>query len=102
MKTAAAIAGAVALGPLLLLAPILAATAGAASAQAGCAGGDAQAVDADAVAKQVQSILEGDGKASVSLPGLENPKEQIPNAKTIQSTGVAMKVPPRGQVVAAT
>ncbi|MEU6015075.1 C40 family peptidase [Streptomyces sp. NPDC047515] len=100
MKAGAAIVGSVALGPLLLIAPLAMALAGASSAQAACASGDAQAVDTAAVAKQVESILKGGGKATVSVPGLDDPAEQIPNAKTIQATGVAMKVPARGQVVA--
>ncbi|WP_411573531.1 C40 family peptidase [Streptomyces fradiae] len=100
MKAGAAIVGAVALGPLLLVAPLAMALAGASSAQAACANGNTQAVDSAAVAKQVDSILKGDGKATVSVPGLDDPSEQIPNAKTIQATGVAMKVPARGQVVA--
>ncbi|MFF3631613.1 C40 family peptidase [Streptomyces sp. NPDC002164] len=100
MKAGAAIVGAVALGPLLLVAPLAMALAGASSAQAACANGNTQAVDSAAVAKQVESILKGGGKATVSVPGLDDPAEQIPNAKTIQATGVAMKVPARGQVVA--
>ncbi|CAM5465286.1 hypothetical protein GCM10010345_13980 [Streptomyces canarius] len=100
MKAGAAIVGAVALGPLLLIAPLAIALAGANSAQAACTGSDAQAVDATAVGKQVESILKGGGKATASVPGLDDPAEQIPNAKTIQATGVAMKVPARGQVVA--
>ncbi|MCD2468703.1 C40 family peptidase [Streptomyces sp. MBT42] len=100
MKTGAAIVGAVALGPLLLIAPLVMAVAGAGSAQAACTGGDAQAVNSAAVAKQVESTLKGGGKAAVSVPGLDDPAEQIPNAKTIQATSVAMKVPARGQVVA--
>ncbi|WP_405852433.1 C40 family peptidase [Streptomyces sp. NBC_00090] len=100
MKAGAAIVGAVALGPLLLVAPLVMAVAGAGSAQAACAGSDAQAVDSAAVAKQVESILKGGGKAAVSVPGLDDPADQIPNARTIQATGVAMKVPARGQIVA--
>ncbi|MET9374933.1 C40 family peptidase [Streptomyces sp. NPDC002992] len=100
MKAGAAIVGSVALGPLLLIVPLAMALAGASSAQAACASGDAQAVDTAAVAKQVESILKGGGKATVSVPGLDDPAEQIPNAKTIQATGVSMKVPARGQVVA--
>ncbi|MEU8687729.1 C40 family peptidase [Streptomyces sp. NPDC048665] len=100
MKAGAAIVGSVALGPLLLIAPLAIALAGANSAQAACRGGDARAVDSEAVAKEVQSILKGNGKATVSVPGLDDPAEQIPNAKTIQATGVAMKVPARGQIVA--
>ncbi|MEU9481173.1 C40 family peptidase [Streptomyces sp. NPDC048191] len=100
MKAGAAIVGAVALGPLLLIAPLAIALAGANSAQAACTGGDAQAVDSTAVAQQVRSILKGGRGATVSIPGLDDPAEQIPNARTIQATGVAMKVPARGQIVA--
>ncbi|MFC8275121.1 C40 family peptidase [Streptomyces sp. NPDC057271] len=100
MKAGATIVGAVALGPLLLVAPLVMAVAGAGSAQAACAGSDAQAVDSAVVAKQVESILKGGGKAAVSVPGLDDPAEQVPNARTIQATGVAMEVPARGQIVA--
>ncbi|GGW55563.1 C40 family peptidase [Streptomyces xantholiticus] len=100
MKTAIAAAGVVALGPLLLITPLAVALAGSSGAQAAACTDGAQAVDSAAVAKQVESILKGDGKASVSVAGLDEPEEQIPNAKTIQATGVAMKVPARGQIVA--
>ncbi|WP_455680829.1 C40 family peptidase [Streptomyces celluloflavus] len=101
MKKVAAIAGGVVLAPMLLIAPIAVALAGASNAQAACGeAGGAGAVDTKAVAEQVESILKGGGKGSVSVAGLDNPKEQIPNAKTILATGVAMKVPPRGQIVA--
>lgn len=89
-----------ALGPTLLIAPVAVALAGSSSAQASCFADGAQAVDSAAVAKQVESILKGDGKGSVSVSGLDDPEEQIPNAKTIQVTGVAMEVPTRGQIVA--
>ncbi|MFE3860295.1 C40 family peptidase [Streptomyces goshikiensis] len=97
-RTTGAVLGLCASGPLLLAVPILAFGAGTASAS--CSTDGAQAVDATAVAKQVKAILEGGDKGSVSVPGLENPAEQVPNAKTIQATGVAMHVPVRGQVVA--
>ncbi|MFC9677899.1 C40 family peptidase [Streptomyces sp. NPDC056949] len=100
MKTAAGIVGVVALGPLLLIAPITVAAAGAADAQAACSDGGTQTVDSPAVAKQVKSILKGDGKRAISVAGLVDSTEQIPNAKTIQDTGVAMKVPARGQIIA--
>lgn len=57
-------------------------------------------VDAAAVSKQVRSILDGGKAGPVDVAGLDAPKEQVPSAKTIQATGVALKVPPRGQVVA--
>lgn len=93
------IAGGVALAPLLLIAPVAVALVGATSAQATCDTG-AQGVDTGAVAAQVESILNGGDGGGVSVPGLTSPKEQIPHARTIQATGVAMKVPVRGQIVA--
>ncbi|WP_449657944.1 C40 family peptidase [Streptomyces griseus] len=83
----------------MLALPLLGYAASNASA-AICPVGGEQSVDSAAVAKQVKAILDGGEKDSVSVPGLDAPAEQIPNAKTIQATGVAMNVPPRGQVVA--
>ncbi|MGW2339480.1 C40 family peptidase [Streptomyces sp. NPDC001661] len=101
MKTAPVIAGAVALAPLLLVAPLGIALAGAKSSQAAtCSPGDAQGVNPAAVAKQVKSALAGHGRDSVSAPGLDHPAEQIPSAKTILATAAAMKIPPEGQVIA--
>ena len=100
MKKAIAIAGAVALGPTLLIAPVAVALAGSSSAQAACSADGTQAVDSAAVAKLVKSILKDGSKGSVSVSGLDAPEEQIPNAETIQATGIAMKVPARGQIVA--
>ncbi|MFD8914765.1 hypothetical protein, partial [Streptomyces sp. NPDC059575] len=70
------------------------------TASASCSTGGSQDVDAAAVATQVKAILDGGDKGSVSVPGLDAPDEQVPNAKTIQATGVAMSIPARGQVVA--
>ncbi|MET8740773.1 C40 family peptidase [Streptomyces sp. NPDC004728] len=84
--------------PLLMAVPILAIGAGTASAS--CSTGEAQDVDTAAVATQVKAILDGGDKGSVSVPGLDDPAEQVPNAKTVQATGVAMNIPARGQVVA--
>ncbi|MBT2487751.1 C40 family peptidase [Streptomyces sp. ISL-96] len=97
-KTTGAVVGLFASGPLLLAVPILAIGAGTASAA--CSTGGAQAVDTSAVAAQVKAILDGGAKGTVSVPGLDDPAEQVPNAKTIQATGVAMKIPVRGQIVA--
>ncbi|MFD7134943.1 C40 family peptidase [Streptomyces sp. NPDC059894] len=97
-KTTGAVVGLFASGPLLLAVPILAVGAG--SASASCSAGGTQAVDTSAVAAQVKAILDGGGKGTVSVPGLDDPAEQIPNAKTIQATGVAMNIPARGQIVA--
>ncbi|WP_405196017.1 C40 family peptidase [Streptomyces anulatus] len=97
-KALVAVAGLCATGSLLAL-PLLGYAASNASA-ATCPVGGEQSVDSTAVAKQVKAILDGGEKDSVSVPGLDAPAEQIPHAKTIQATGVAMNVPPRGQVVA--
>ncbi|MFE3774504.1 C40 family peptidase [Streptomyces sp. NPDC059122] len=96
-KTTGAVVGLFAAGPLMLAVPILALGAGTASAS--CSTNDSQAVDTSAVAAQVKAIL-GGGKETVSVPGLDKPAEQVPNAKTIQATGVAMNIPARGQIVA--
>ncbi|MYQ47591.1 hypothetical protein GTW40_21500 [Streptomyces sp. SID4985] len=97
-KTTGAVVGLCATAPMLLAVPILALGAGTASAS--CSTGGAQDVDTAAVATQVKAILDGGDKGSISVPGLDAPAEQVPNAKTIQATGVAMNMPPRGQVVA--
>ncbi|MGC5564792.1 C40 family peptidase [Streptomyces sp. FR-108] len=97
-KTTGAVVGLFASGPLLLAVPILGIAAG--SASASCSAGGPQAVDTSTVAAQVKAILDGGGKGTVTVPGLDDPAEQIPNAKTIQATGVAMNIPARGQIVA--
>ncbi|MFJ2158163.1 C40 family peptidase [Streptomyces sp. NPDC087856] len=97
-KTTGAVVGLIGSGSLLLTVPILAVGAGTASAS--CSTGGAQAVDTSAVAAQVKAILDGDTKKTVSVAGLDDPAEQVPNAKTIQATGVAMNIPARGQIVA--
>ncbi|MFE2234221.1 C40 family peptidase [Streptomyces sp. NPDC059442] len=97
-KTTGAVVGLCATAPLLMAVPILAIGAGTASAS--CSAGGARDVDTAAVATQVKAILGGGDKGSVSVPGLDAPAEQVPNAKTIQATGVAMNIPARGQVVA--
>ncbi|MFF7777002.1 C40 family peptidase [Streptomyces tanashiensis] len=97
-KTTKGVIGLFTAGSMLLVVPILAFGTGTASAS--CSTDGAQSVDTAAVTGQVKAILKGGGKASVSVPGLDNPAEQIPFAKTIQATGVAMNIPARGQVVA--
>ncbi|MEV7145058.1 C40 family peptidase [Streptomyces sp. NPDC093084] len=97
-KATGALLGLCATGSLLLALPILAIGAGTASASCSTAG--ARGVDTSAVAKQVKAILAGGVKSSVSVPGLDDPADQVPNSKTIQATGVAMNIPARGQIVA--
>ncbi|MFB7666914.1 C40 family peptidase [Kitasatospora sp. NPDC056138] len=97
-RTAGAVVG-LAAAPLLLAVPIVLVAAG--NASAACSTSGAQVLDTAAVASQVKAILDGgDGFSVVSVPGLDSPAEQIPNAKAIQATGVAMHIPVRGQVVA--
>jgi cell wall-associated NlpC family hydrolase len=98
-KTAGAVVGLVATSPLLLAVPMIAAFNS--SAQS-CATSSAHAVDRAAVAEAVKAVLDGahTGAGAVTVAGLEDPAEQVPNAETIQATGVAMGVPARGQVVA--
>ncbi|MGV9318176.1 C40 family peptidase [Streptomyces sp. NPDC003660] len=97
-KTTGAVVGLCATAPLLLAVPILALGAG--TAAASCSTSGSQDVDAAAVATKVKAVLEGGSKGSVSVSGLDAPAEQVPNAKTIVATGVAMNMPARGQVVA--
>ncbi|SHN22766.1 C40 family peptidase [Actinacidiphila paucisporea] len=97
-KTAGAVVGLAAAGPLLLAVPLLGITAG--STAASCSTGGAQAVDNAAVAAQVKAILDGSSTGTVTVSGLGNPAEQVPNAKTIVATGMAMGIPARGQIVA--
>ncbi|MFD8978639.1 hypothetical protein ACFV0Q_01875, partial [Streptomyces sp. NPDC059564] len=102
MKAVAAVIGVLCLSPLVLAttAAMAAAGSGAASRSAACTPGGSS-VDASAVAKQVAAILGGQGSnSSIHIEGLELPAEQIPHAKTILATGIALKVPERGQVVA--
>ncbi|MFI0742366.1 C40 family peptidase [Streptomyces sp. NPDC021100] len=56
-------------------------------------------VDTSAVAQQVHAILAG-AKSEVNVEGLPDPKEQIPNARVIIATGIQLKIPARGQVIA--
>ncbi|MFE1764668.1 C40 family peptidase [Streptomyces angustmyceticus] len=97
-KTTGAVVGLCATGPLLLAVPVLA--FGAETASASCSTSSAHPAGTAAVATQVKAILDGGDKGSVHMPELNDPAEQVPNAKAIQATGVAMHIPARGQVVA--
>jgi len=95
----AVLAAGVLASPLLLgLAAASINSANDAVAAAACTS-TSQSVDTDAVAAAVKAILAGKG-ATGSVPGLEAPSTQIPNAESIVATGVAMSVPARGQIVA--
>ncbi|MFD3944957.1 C40 family peptidase [Streptomyces sp. NPDC058579] len=101
MKGIAAAVGVVVLSPLLLAGAAATAAAASSSASRATQCGVDNTVDANAVAQQVAGILGGSGATpGIQIKGLELPAEQIPHAKTIIATGIAMKVPERGQVVA--
>ncbi|MBV6695530.1 C40 family peptidase [Kitasatospora aureofaciens] len=66
-----------------------------------CSGsGGPQAVDTAAIQAAVKLILSGAAGPTAPVAGLDLPSVQIPMAQTIVATGVALKVPPRGQVIA--
>lgn len=87
----------IACGTLLLASPMLFVSSG--LAVASCRS-DTAAVDAGAVAAQVAGVLAADDGAGVAVPGLDAPDDQVPNAKAVVATGIAMHIPARGQVVA--
>lgn len=97
-KSAGAVVGLIASGPLLLAVPVIGIAA--VSASASCSADDPQAVDTAAVAAQVKAILNGGEAGTDPVPGLDDPGEQVPHAKVIQATGTRMGIPARGQVVA--
>ncbi|MFE2270705.1 C40 family peptidase [Streptomyces lavendulae] len=102
----AGVAGLVGLA-LVLLAAVGAHVAGlgqseaeAAAAAASCPAGGQPGLDPDTaeIARKVKEMLAG--SREVNVPGLSEPKKQIPNAKVIVATGIQKRVPARGQVVA--
>ncbi|MEW1637464.1 NlpC/P60 family protein [Streptomyces sp. NPDC093801] len=88
---------------LVLLAAIAAHVAGLGQAEAEAAAASARCqpgldpATAD-IARKVTAMLAGSG--NVDVPGLDEPKKQIPNAKVIVATGIQKRVPARGQVIA--
>lgn len=102
----AAVAGLLGLA-LVLLAAIGAHVAGlgqseaeAAAAAASCPAHGQPGLDPDtaATARKVKEMLAGSGE--VNVPGLSEPKKQIPNAKVVVAAGIHKRVPARGQVIA--
>ncbi|WP_327388942.1 C40 family peptidase [Streptomyces sp. NBC_01207] len=90
---------------LVLLAAVAAHVAGlaqseAAAAAARCPADGRPGLDPETadIAGKVTQMLSGGG--DVEVPGLSEPKKQIPNAKAIVATGIQKRVPPRGQVIA--
>ncbi|GAA3808544.1 C40 family peptidase [Streptomyces chiangmaiensis] len=84
------------------VAGVTATEAAAAEAQLRCQqqGTDATGLDRDTtqLAQQVRSMVSG--SSNVTVAGLPNPKEQLPNAKIIVATGIQLVIPARGQVIA--
>lgn len=100
MKWLAAVLGLLCLTPILIagLSAVSAAGAGPASLTAACTTGT---IDTAAVAAQVAAILGGtDPGPDSHVDGLDLPAEQIPNAQAIIVTGITLKVPARGQIIA--
>ncbi|MEU9939073.1 C40 family peptidase [Streptomyces lavendulae] len=99
MKGIAALIGALCLSPALLAGTAVVAAAGSNASKSGssCV---TSSVDTDAVRRQVAAVLGGSGAQNVHVEGLDLPAEQIPHARTIVATGIALAVPERGQVVA--
>ncbi|WP_075779934.1 C40 family peptidase [Streptomyces acidiscabies] len=56
--------------------------------------------DTAAVAEQITRVLDGASGKDVRVEGLDLPAEQIPNAATIVTAGLSLKVPAKGQIVA--
>lgn len=54
--------------------------------------------DTAQLAQQVSALVSGSSDVTVS--GLPDPKEQLPNAKIIVATGIQLGIPTRGQIVA--
>ncbi|WP_316782857.1 C40 family peptidase [Streptomyces sasae] len=72
----------------------------AAAAQLQCEGTGDAGLDTDTaqLAEQVSALVSGSSDVQVS--GLPYPKEQLPNAKVIVATGIQLRIPARGQVIA--
>ncbi|MVO90275.1 hypothetical protein GPA10_37390 [Streptomyces sp. p1417] len=100
MKALVAGVGVVFLSPLLLAGTAMM-MASASEAQPTASFTDCTGTaDTDAITRQVTKILDGASGKDVKVEGLSLPAEQVPNAQTIVGTGLSMKVPKRGQIVA--
>ncbi|MBT2446032.1 C40 family peptidase [Streptomyces sp. ISL-43] len=93
---------------LLVIAAIAAHVAGiadaeaqtAAGAQSRCAGSPGLDADTARIVQQVRGALAGGAAGGVNVAGLSAPGEQVPMARAIVATGIQMRVPARGQVIA--
>ncbi|MER6531714.1 C40 family peptidase [Streptomyces sp. NPDC001508] len=101
MKGLAAGIGIIVLTPFLLGgAAIMMATSGDAAQRLNAADLCLPGLDIDAVAQQVTGLLDGTDASDIRVEGLDLPGEQIPNAQTIVATGIGMRIPVRGQIIA--
>ncbi|MCA1223406.1 C40 family peptidase [Streptomyces sp. 8L] len=57
-------------------------------------------IDTGKVAEQVAKILDGATGTNLHIKGLDLPAEQVPNAQTIVATGISLRVPAKGQIIA--
>lgn len=101
MKGVAAGIGVFALSPLLLAGTAMLMASSSEAAQTtyssfNCVG----EVDTDAVVAQVTKILNGASAKDIHVEGLSLPEEQIPSAQTIVATGISLRVPKKGQIIA--
>ncbi|MEW1794667.1 C40 family peptidase [Streptomyces niveus] len=101
MKGIVAGIGVLCLSPLLLTGAALMAASASEAAQesaqfTGCTG----TVDTEKITEQVIKLLDGANSDTVRIPGLDLPAEQVPDAQKIVATGIGLKVPDRGQIVA--
>jgi cell wall-associated NlpC family hydrolase len=55
-------------------------------------------MDTAQLAQQVHALVSG--SRNVTVPGLPDPEEQLPNAKVIVATGIQLSIPARGQIIA--
>ncbi|MCY0930990.1 NlpC/P60 family protein [Streptomyces sp. H27-H1] len=72
----------------------------AARTQGSCSAGTGLDSDTARIVQQVRAALAGGGAGSVEVAGLSSPGEQIPMARAVVATGIQMRLPARGQVIA--
>ncbi|MFF0740574.1 C40 family peptidase [Streptomyces sp. NPDC004111] len=98
MKALAAGLGVVVLAPFLIAGSgmMLASTADAVQSGARAATGCLPGVDASDITK----ILDGATDKTIRIKGLDLPTEQLPHAQTIIATGLSLRVPAKGQIIA--
>ncbi|WP_395297321.1 C40 family peptidase [Kitasatospora hibisci] len=103
-KVAAGLGAAILLTPFALILPVAMAAQKDGKFDNGsgaCSGsGGPQPVDTAAIQAAIKLILSGAAGPTAPVAGMDLPTVQIPMAQTIVATGIALQVPPRGQVIA--